>query len=116
MMVRKFMSQCRRRSRAAQTLVEYSLMISLISLVAISALEELGVHVKGSMATADCSLIWAQHNISGNSTTEINAAWTEINTMLNNTFTSSSPDQKMKAKVLAQQLILKNKFLGTTGG
>lgn len=103
--------------RGGQTLVEYSLIISLVCLVAMSVLEEVGIHIKGSIAGADCAMIWAQHNISDGNAAEIGAAWTEINTALNNTFSSSKAgEQAMKAKVLAKQLELKTKFLGTNGG
>lgn len=114
MMAPRFFKNSRRRiSRAGQTLVEYSLLLSLISLVAMTALEELGIHVKASIATADCAMIWAQHNVSGGGATEVNAAWTEINTMLDKTFDpTKSAEQKVKAKVLVTQGKLKNKFLG----
>lgn len=78
-----------------------------------SALEELGIHVKGSIATADCAMIWAQHNVSSGGTTAVNAAWTEITTMLDKTFDANkSAEVKMKNKVIATQTKIKNKFLG----
>ena len=112
-MARRFLQGGRRRiSRVGQTLVEYSLLLSLISLVAMSALEELGVHVKSSIATANCAMIWAQHNVSGGGA-EVNAAWAEISTMLDKTFDSNkSAEVKMKNKVIATQTAIKNKFLG----
>ncbi len=78
-----------------------------------SALEELGIHVKGSIATADCAMIWAQHNVSGGDAVEVNAAWNEINAMLDKTFDPcKSAEQKVKDKIIVNQTKLKKKFLG----
>lgn len=108
-MVRRFSIHRKGRAVLGQTLVEYSLLLAMVSLVAISTLEELGIHVKGSVATANCALIWAQHN--NGSDAEVNQAYSEIVAMLNAHFTTSSGEQKMKTKVLAEQNKIKTRFL-----
>lgn len=100
-----------RRSVLGQTLVEYSLLIAMISLVAISTLEELGIHIKGSIATVNCTLTWSQYDLGH--TAGVNAAYSEITAMLATNFSNSTGEQKMKAKIMAKQAKLKAQFLST---
>lgn len=113
-LVRGYFSIGRRKSaRAGQTLLEYALLIALISLITVSALEEVGIHVKGAAISTSCALIWAQHNVAGGNETEINNAMTEIVNLLNSSLDGMNPGERaMKLKIMDQQVAIKRRYLG----
>lgn len=114
MRVSNYIKRGGRHARSGQTLVEYALIVSLISVVAMSALEEVGLHVKKAAVSASCAMVWAKYNVSSGGNAAVNQAWHEISQTIDQGFGNSSAEMKMKERLVYEQSQLAWKF-GYTG-
>jgi len=58
--IKRALSLCQARPKRGQTLVEYSLVLALISVAAIAVLNNMGTQVKGTFSTINSQMADAQ--------------------------------------------------------
>jgi len=104
------------RRRRGQTLVEYALMIALISLVVMSTMEEAGYYVKGQMVSTECALIWAQYNTAGGEAGDnIDYAYEQVKAFVVKHLNRNERERAIADKILKQQEANRDRLKATAG-
>ncbi len=76
MNMKKLLANLKKRTKKGQSLVEYGLILALVSVVAIAVLNTMGTHIRDTIGTVNNELIEARNDSAGNATDTTTATLT----------------------------------------